>query len=389
MKYTSLSYIAALTLLVGCTGNKGADHQTGELITIDVTADYPEKELILQDFMDVEYIPLDNSDEYITQGVVKAVGKEHILAKNWKNDGDIFVFDRKTGNGIRKINRKGGSGEEYTGITDIILDEDKNEMFIVNNTARVIVAYDLMGNYKRKFQFADSCYYENVSNYDQDHLIAYKSYPPEKETKQSAHVCISKKDGSVAREFTIETTKTASPVFIKGDLTVMPGFDLIMPATTGWLLTRCSSDSIYSADSNGNLHAAIKRTPSIHEMDPEVFLFPILDSDRYLLLQTLLKEVDLTTFKGFPSTFLVYDRDEKNVSKCTVYNSDYVNKQEVNFWWSPINPRSQEIAFCQKLEALDLVEAYEKGELKGRLKEIAATLNEDSNPVIMLLKSKQ
>ena len=60
----------------------------------------------------------------------------------------------------------------------------------------------------------------------------------------------------------------------------------------------------------------------------------------------------------------------------------------MNFWWSPINPRTQEIAFCQKLEALDLVEAYEKGELKGRLKEIAATLNEDSNPVIMLMKNK-
>ncbi|MGL4229193.1 MAG: 6-bladed beta-propeller [Tannerellaceae bacterium] len=389
MKYTSLCYTAALTLLVGCSGNKDAGKQLDELITIDVTAEYPEKELILQDFMDVEYIPLDNSDEYITQGVVKAVGKEHILAKNWKNDGDIFVFDRNTGNGIRKINRKGGSGEEYTGITDIILDEDNKEMFIVNNSARVIVVYDLMGDYKRKLQFADSCYYENVSNYDQDHLIAYKSYPPQKESEQSSHVYISKKDGSIARELSIDITKVASPVFIKGDLTVMPGFDLIIPATTGWMLTRCSSDSIYSVDSKGNLYAAIKRIPSIHEMDPQTFLFPILDSDRYLLLQTLLKEVDLTTFKGFPSTLLVYDREEKNVSQCTVYNSDYVNKQEVNFWWSPINPRSNEVAFCIKLDAPDLVEAYENGELKGRLKEIASTLEEDSNPVIMLLKNKK
>ncbi|MGL5546445.1 MAG: 6-bladed beta-propeller, partial [Tannerellaceae bacterium] len=61
MKYTSLCYTAALTLLVGCSGNKDAGKQPDELITIDVTAEYPEKELILQDFMDVEYIPLDNS----------------------------------------------------------------------------------------------------------------------------------------------------------------------------------------------------------------------------------------------------------------------------------------------------------------------------------------
>ena len=37
----------------------------------------------------------------------------------------------------------------------------------------------------------------------------------------------------------------------------------------------------------------------------------------------------------------------------------------------------------------DLVEAYEKGQLKGKLKEIAANLDEESNPVVMLLKKKK
>jgi hypothetical protein len=39
--------------------------------------------------------------------------------------------------------------------------------------------------------------------------------------------------------------------------------------------------------------------------------------------------------------------------------------------------------------AYELVEAYEKGGLKGKLKEIAAELNEESNPVIMLAKYKK
>lgn len=33
--------------------------------------------------------------------------------------------------------------------------------------------------------------------------------------------------------------------------------------------------------------------------------------------------------------------------------------------------------------------SYKKGQLKGRLKEIAATLDEESNPVIMLIKHKK
>lgn len=43
----------------------------------------------------------------------------------------------------------------------------------------------------------------------------------------------------------------------------------------------------------------------------------------------------------------------------------------------------------QLLDAPQLVDAYEKGLLQGKLKEIAAKLNEDSNPVIMLIKSKK
>ena len=56
-----------LFALAGC----GKDKQsTDELVTINVSKDYPEKELILQDIMDVEYIALETTDEFITHGNV-------------------------------------------------------------------------------------------------------------------------------------------------------------------------------------------------------------------------------------------------------------------------------------------------------------------------------
>ena len=39
-------------------------------------------------------------------------------------DGDIFIYDRKTGKGLKKINREGQGGEEYTFIQRIVLDEN-------------------------------------------------------------------------------------------------------------------------------------------------------------------------------------------------------------------------------------------------------------------------
>lgn len=154
MKKTNLfSAITFLFIMVACVGTK--DQLEYDLITVDVNAKYPKKELILQDFMDVEYIALESSDEYITQGVIKAVGEKIIIVSNRSVDGNIFIFDRKNGKGLRKINRLGQGPEEYSQFTDIILDEDNNEMFVIAYSSRKILVYDLYGNFKRKFKFVN------------------------------------------------------------------------------------------------------------------------------------------------------------------------------------------------------------------------------------------
>ena len=52
----------------------------------------------------------------------------------------------------------------------------------------------------------------------------------------------------------------------------------------------------------------------------------------------------------------------------------------------PINNNG--IAAVQTLSAGQLVEAYQEDGLQGRLKEVAAGLDEESNPVVMLVKYK-
>lgn len=52
-------------------------------------------------------------------------------------------------------------------------------------------------------------------------------------------------------------------------------------------------------------------------------------------------------------------------------------------------PLDPEFVIGQSLQAHELAEAYGKGVLKGKLKEIAAKLDEESNPVIMLIKHKK
>lgn len=375
--------ILLAVLLVGCVG--GNKQTTDDFITVNLNANYPEKELILQNFMDVEYIALETSDEFITQGVVKAIGEKVILVTNYR-DGNIFVFDRKTGKGLRKINRFGQGSEEYSQIAEIVLDEDKGEMFVRDHSARKILVYDLYGSFKRGFKFEDISYYIDIFNYDQDNLICYKSYSPRVESEQSCHILISKQDGRIAREIPITYEELETPVIMEGEMTIMPGFHLIVPNQGNWAFMRTSSDTIYNYLLDGNIMPLIARAPSIHAMNPKVFLFLNVLTDRYSFMQTMKKEVNFKTMKGFSGDDLVYDKQEKAVFKYTVYNDDFSIKKRVNLKSKPVN---HEIVICESLEAHKLVEAYESRQLKGELAELAARLDEESNSVLMLIKHKK
>jgi hypothetical protein len=391
MKRATVILTTILFVMTGCGGNRLS---TDAFITVDVTAKYPKKELILQDFMDVEYVPLETNDEFLCQGIVQAVGKEIIVITNNIRDGDIFIFDR-SGKALRKINRKGQGGEEYINISRIILDEDNGELFVSDSNTRKLLVYDTDGNFKRSFGFREGAYYNNIYSFDREHLICNNGLMNSDGTSnRDPLMIVSKQDGSIAREIEIpfkekKTTamlsrnETTGVIYVAGpssaNYPVVPYFDR-------WLLVEPSADTLYCYSSDHTMTPFIARTPSIQSMDPEIFLFPGVLTGRYCFMQTTKKVYDFATREGFPSTSLMYDWQEKALFECTVYNDDYSNKKQIDMMTAPVNA---EIATWQRLEAFDLVEACEKGELKGRLKEIAAGLDEDSNPVIMLIKHRK
>lgn len=383
MNKVNINLVFILLSLIGYTGCKQPDIPNDDVIAVDVSANYPEKDLILQDIMDVEYVPLETTDDFITHGIVEAVGKNLLLVRN-RNDGNIFVFDRKTGKGLRKINRLGQGAEEYSGVLGIILDEENNELFVKDLQARKLLVYDLSGNFKRSFKFADTSYYDDIFDYDRDHLISYKKYDTPEENNLSCHLLISKQDGTTS-EIRIPFNAYKTPVITKDELVVTPEFHLTFPTRDNWALVNTSSDTIYRYSQKGVLSPLILRSPSIQSMEVETFLFPTVITDRYYFMRAMKKELDYTTFKGYPATDLVYDKQEKSVFEYTLYNGDYSNKNEVDLFTKPCN---HEIPVCLTLDAPDLVEAYEQGQLKGRLKDIVATMDEEANPVIMLIKYK-
>lgn len=386
----TLIFIETILLLV--MTSCGSDNaSTDGFITVDVTkSSYsPKKELVLQDFMDVEYIPLETNDEFVNQGYVNAIGEKYIIVTNYREDGDIFVYDRN-GKAIRKINRKGQGGEEYISCLKIILDEENEELFINDFLARKIKVYDLEGNFKRSFkqkQEGDTQFYGEIFNYDKNNLICYDEC-----NADIPFLLISKKDGSITRE--IITPFKEKKLFIQllryegGTRAAGPGpYSRITPFKGNWILLEPSSDTIYTLMPDCSLRPFIAKTPPVHTLDPEFYLILKLVSDRYYFMESIKNVYDFRKEEGFPKTYFVYDTQEKDFFSYIIYNGDYSYKKELYMvMFTPINTKGE---LWATIDAFELCRDYEKGKLKGKLKDIAAKLGEDDNRVIMLVKPKK
>lgn len=390
MKNLIFILIIFQAILLSCVEVK---QPVDNVIRVDVTKNnFPKKELIIQDFMDVEYIPLQTTDDFINQGFVQEIGKEIIVVINRTGDGNIYVYDR-TGKALRKINRKGQGGEEYTYITKIILDEDNNEILVHDHHIKKIYVYDLYGNFKRSFSYKENTkgwLYTDMSNYNKTNLICFDEY----NDKGRAFVLVSKLDGSITKKIDIPFEVSKSLVKLQFDEAnnrvsgMAPDpYNTILSFNGGKILLDVFSDTIYTFMPNKTLHPFIVRTPSVKSMDPEVVLILRLLSDRYYFMETVKNEFNFESNTGFSKTYLMYDNQERSLFRYTVYNGDFTIKKEM--YMSLLRPANDNNESWQRLDAPQLVEAFQVGALKGRLKEIASALNEESNPVIMLIKPKK
>jgi hypothetical protein len=398
MRRTTTLSVMILLMMAGCIGCTPSAMQSNDFITVDVTASYPKKELILQDFLDVEYIPLETTDEFLTSANIQAIGKDVMIFRNISRDGDIFIFDRN-GKGLRKINRHGQGGEEYTNVLGIVLDEGNGELFINNHFSSKIVVYDPFGNFKRSFRQRENFFYDQTGNFDWDNLICHDGYyeVDKEELKRNLFLIVSKQDGNM-KEIQIPYKERKLTVVFQRDANGKIISDRgirnreLIPYQDSWILAEISADTIYCYSPDHTMKPFIVRTPSVQSMHPEVFLFPGVLTDRYYFMQTVKKEFNFVTNTGLPRTDLLYDKQENAIFECVVYNNDFTDKNPMSLVYeTPMFTllNNNEIAFAKRLEAPDLVEAYGKGELKGRLAEIAAGLDEESNAVIMLAKYKK
>lgn len=388
MKRIVYSVALALALLsVGCSE---ARQNASVLPQIDMNSDFPKKEIILQDIAEVSYIPLETTSEILFEGSIVEFSENGIVVEDISNDRMLLFYPDGKARSLFK--RKGGSGQEYTNLSDGIVDWKRKEIFVSHKGGAEIQVYTLEGEHKRTLKTNEMMIRsQSLCHFDDDHLLAFKSTPilgGNKSVKPYRPLLlISKENGSVdslayQKDYlaSLRITGISAQAYIS-----LPEFQNSGSLT---FLTDMGADTIYTIQKDGRLSPYLTRTPSVtSDEEGDFFLMLTGVSGRYDFLTRQAKKLVMGSdfvARDELTHSLVLDRKTGEIFEPEYKNSEYPSLD--------IEPRfnaGYDNCACYKLEAFDLIEALQAGELSGELKTIAEGLKEDDNPVLMIMNFKE
>lgn len=147
--YKILLSIAIISSFISCKSeNRNVVFDSEDLLSFDVnTIESKEHTINLSDLMEsVDIIRMDNSTEEAFTKIFKVAVSEKYFATN-KVDTPVKLFSRKNGKFLGNIGKPGQGPGEYFLIWEVIIDESRKRIYLVNFDENYIYSYDLNGNF--------------------------------------------------------------------------------------------------------------------------------------------------------------------------------------------------------------------------------------------------
>lgn len=369
------------SMLLSCGGGKGEAQKqkvSDGLWTFDVTKKYPTKEIYIQDIADVDYIPLETNDSILWRGrEVLYLDDDYIVGAN-RNNG-VYFHDGK-GKVLNMFNKMGQGPKEYLDMYKVQYDKKSDEIYI-NDMFKYYV-YDKEGNFKRSFQGIEDKLYSRIEQFfilNEDELIQYNY--------NNHYTRVSRLTGEHLGDIKLGVADSTTTLHFRKNNMI---FNTIVSHFTkdkeGYIITSFSSDTTYLLTSNLQLKPIRVRIPPVSSQDVPVFLLPVKNTPRYYFMSTIKKE------DSFPVKAYMMDKKTNQIYYLKDYfkNKDYIGlKVHLDMFGPSVLADLPNNVCVQSLNITKLCEAYEEGKLSGKLKDIAANLKEDDNPVLMIIKFRE
>ena len=371
---------------------------------IDISKKYPTKEIHLQNVADITYIPLETTDDILLSGtcMLVYVSDKYLVIRDITQS-SVFVFDQN-GKIITHLNRRGQGDREYNMMSGVVFDEQNEEIFILDIASQCrILVYSITGEYKRTLKYADDLRI-TVYNFDDETLLVYDEnglMSQDNSYSEKPYLLLSKTDGSVVTDLDIylpvRYSRRGAFSYTDANGQQMTQSFMIAMADNKYfgedfVISDMSSDTIYKLTKNRELTPLIVRTPSVHASDPRIVWGSGVTTDQFILLSAM--TMDYEAFGralqnqnqgGFsiPSTGFMYEFATGETScDVTFVNDDFPSGR--TRLGGPESPQKNRAASMIQLHTLKT--ALEEKQLKGDLEKLIASLDEDDNPIVMIVQ---
>jgi hypothetical protein len=377
-KLSSTLLILVLSiLLISCNDT---EKQT-KLLSFDFKQKYKEKDFVIQDYADVDYLQLEKSSENPFHGQIQYFGPKYIIGYSYQT-GNIHVYNR---NGKIKtiFNQQGKGPEEYGKRISINFNELTDEILVHNYGGKTLYVFDTNGIFKHLVEldskkgccqmlfYKDDCFVcDNTTNNDTNSF--YLVSPTTGKFVQDINIDFDKRVTSMVKKVTPNS-----------QMIMYMGFARFVNSQQGLILNEISADTIYNYN-NGELIPILAKMPKYSQTKPKEFSYITLESKDYYLFKTVKKDlVDNPNAKSdfkfsVSQNLFQISKNGGESYKIKVKNKDFDYKP---FW---VGEQYNSEEYICPIEAVQVLEMYEDEKLSGKILEIAKNIKEDDAPVLMI-----
>lgn len=368
---------------------------------LDVSVNYPGKEINLTDIAKVRYLYLNSDNEkFLYRGYIQAMSTNKVVVTDSRS-GDIFIFS-KDGAPVSRLNRRGRGPGEYNNAHRVFYDEEVDELFVIEPFPKnMIHVYSINGEHKRDINLPketmlanDIVSLDNQSFLFIDYSPEYKALiPDEKGVGPSIRVPvkeyvvplyrISKADGAVLNSAEL----SVSPLFlgiIENGIRIPGRKNRLIKNKAGAFICYPEIDTVFMYGNETGLTPVIYKTPPVSSGNPLIYLNNCVDVGKYQFLQTYTARREEGAYP-FPSQYYLRNKETGEIVKQKLFLPDYQGKK---FFIGPTEGKINglENGVLLELELTELKEANAKNKLSGKLKELVDTLADDDNNIFVIVE---
>lgn len=414
MNKSIFAFVAVTVMLLGgCAGRGGntsgtdasrdaggevAEAAEAAIPVIDLTRRYPEKTVELGEIADIRYVPLETTEKSLIGSVGSIAMRDNRIIIFDFIERKVLIFDGD-GHYLRRVSAFGPGPREYLNPHHCAVDFDNELIYIFDfgwprSTLKV---FDFDGYWVRKVDLAEIPGFDKMYLFDKDRLIVRcdpnkRLNDPEK-IGNNPYWFIDVNTGETCKvpvEFDGKAFGADHNVVASNDQGYISASSIGLQSTHKYdnqvIISEYTDMTAYRG-ADGGLQPLVRLIqPKNNDQNQQILTSIAFMTDRFIVFDTVKRRVERQSGKMelLDRHYLMYDRADNSVADVDIRDIDIDGSTMLNSWGNDM-PRNTLVSQWP-VESLQML--LDRGKLKGPLKELADTIDEDANPVLAVITFK-